>query len=200
MPQLLEPTQHTPCCPSPVQSHKHVCIARNCCSLCLCCSIQMPRVHCMFTHLIAHRIILGFCSVFVDINISMLWCWHLIGKYIQRQQLACNNVIYGLDSVVSIHSHAIHLHHTHCMYTSCLHMWLITMFVAVQPLHPISPSHPEFRDYIQASLQATCSGVKVSRHTGNAGLPLLLSLHLTLCQAWSLSQENSEVIANSVLL
>ena len=91
--------------------------------------------------LIAHRTILGFCSVFVDINSSMLWCWHLIEKYIQRQQLACNNVIYGLDSVVSIHSHTIHLHHTHCMYTLCLHMWLITMFVAVQPLHPISPSH-----------------------------------------------------------
>ena len=34
----------------------------------------------------------------------------------------------------------------------------------------------------------------------NSGLPLLLSLHLTLCQAWSLSQKNFKVIANSVLL
>lgn len=149
--------------------------ARSCHSgsLCLCCSIQMPRVHCMFTHLLAHRTILGFCSVFVDINISMLSWWHLIAKYLQRQQLACDHVImiYGLDSVVSIHSHAIHLDHT-CIYTltMCLHIWLIIMSVAVQLLHPISPSHSEpilhprrSKGYIQASLQATCPGVKLFR-------------------------------------
>lgn len=33
-------------------------------------------------------------------------------KCLQRQQLACSDVIYELDSVVFIHSHAIHLDHT----------------------------------------------------------------------------------------